>query len=69
MEGRYKSLGGNRYAQVFANKSFYAAAYPMEKKSLAGKLLREFIRNFGVMDRLVCDGSKDQTSNGTDFMK
>ena len=41
----------------------------MDKKSLAGQGLREFIGNFGVMDRQFCDGSKEQTQKGTDFMK
>ena len=41
----------------------------MEKNSISGQGLREFIRNFGVIDRLVCEGSKDQTSKGTDFIK
>ena len=55
MTGRYKLLNGNLYAQVFADDSFFDAAYPMEKKSIAGQGLREFIRNFGVMDSLVYD--------------
>ena len=55
MAGRYKFLNINCYAQVFANYYFFDAAYPMEKKSLAGQGLREFIRNFGVMERLVYD--------------
>ena len=67
--GRYNSLDNNCNPQVFYNDYLFAAAYPMEKKSLAGQGLREFISDFGVMDRLVCDGSKDQTSKGTDFMK
>ena len=41
----------------------------MEKKSLARQVLREFIGNFGVMDRLFCGGSNKKTSMGTDFMK
>ena len=41
----------------------------MEKNILAGQGPMEFIVNFGVMDRLVCNGSKVQTSKGTDFMK
>ena len=31
--------------------------------------MREFIVNLGVMDRLVCNRSKEQTSWGTYFMK
>ena len=69
MEGWYNSLEGKRYAQVFTNYYFFAATYPMDKKSLAGQGMTEFIGDFGVMDRLVCDGSKEQTSKGTNFMK
>ena len=58
IEGPYKSLDSNRYAQLFANDSFFTAAYPMANKSLAGQGLREFISDFGVMDHLVCGGSK-----------
>ena len=36
LAGKYKSLEVNRYAQVFTNDYFFAAAYLMEKKSLAG---------------------------------
>ena len=69
MLGRYNSFDGNNYAQVFANNSFFAATYPMDKKSLAGQGLRDFIDDFEVMDRLVCNGSNEKTSKGTDFMK
>ena len=41
----------------------------MEKKSLSGKGLMDFIADFGVMDRLVCDVSKEHTANMTDIMK
>ena len=69
MAGRYNSLDINRYAQVLSNNYFFAAAYPMEKRSLSGQVLRELISDFGVMDRLVFDGSKEQNSKGMDFMK
>ena len=69
MAVRYKYLDGNRYAKVFDNYFFFAAAYTMENKSLAGQGLRDFIINFGVMDRLVCNRPKKHTSKGTYFMK
>ena len=50
MHGHFKSLDGNRYAQVFATEDFFAAAYPMEAKSMAGDALKEFITEFGVPD-------------------
>ena len=37
MIGRYKSLEGNRYAQVSTKNSFCATAYPMEKNSIEGQ--------------------------------
>ena len=67
--GWYKSLDKNCYAQVFSNDSLFAAAYTMDKKSLAGQELEEFITNFGIMDRLACNISKEHTSKGTGFMK
>ena len=43
MHGHLKSLDGNRYTQVFATEDFFAAAYSMEAKSMAGDALKEFI--------------------------
>ena len=47
----YKSLDGNHYAQLFSKDSFFADAYPMDKNSLAGQGLRDFIDNFGGYGR------------------
>ena len=58
MNGRYKSLAGNKHAQIFSNESFFATAYPMEHKSSAGQALKQFISDFGIPDRLVCDGTR-----------
>lgn len=68
-DGRYTSIDGNRYAQVFANQFFFIQAYPMAKKSLAGDALKQFISDYGVPDRLVVDGSKEQMKKGTTFYK
>ena len=55
---------------MFANESFFAKAYPMEKKSFAGAVLWQFIHDFGVPEQLTFDGSMEQTKpNKTDFMK
>jgi hypothetical protein len=67
--GKYKSVTNNTCAQLFANESFFAKAYPMEKKSLAGAALRQFIRDFGVPEQLTFDGSGEQTGHKTEFMK
>ena len=67
MNGRYKSLDGNKHAQIFANESFFAAAYPMEHKSSAGQALKQFISDFGIPDKLVCDGAAEQVGKRTEF--
>jgi hypothetical protein len=69
MDGRCKSLDGNRYAQIMANKDYFAVAYPMSKKSEAGKSLRRFIHDFGRPERLTFDGSQEQCGRKTDFMR
>ena len=40
MHGHFKSLDGNKYAQIFATEDYFAAAYPMESKALAGDALK-----------------------------
>jgi hypothetical protein len=69
MDGRVKSLDGNQYAQVFSNGGFFAEVYPMARKADAGLALKSFIMEFGVPDDLTIDGSKEQNSKGTQFMK
>ena len=69
MDGRCKSLDGNKYAQVFANKSYFAKLYPMDSKSKAGDALKVFCQEFGVPEKLTFDGSKEQGSKDTTFMK
>ena len=65
MHGHYKSLDGNWYAQVFATEDFFAAAYPMEAKSMDGDTLKEFITDFGVPEKIVMDGAAEQTGRKT----
>ena len=38
------------------------------QKGLAGDALKQFITDFGVPDKIICDGSKEQTKRGTTFM-
>jgi hypothetical protein len=47
MDGRCRSINGNRYAQVFANKDFFATAFPLPTKSGPGDALRQFISECG----------------------
>ena len=68
MDGRVKSLMGNRYAQVFAHKQYFSKIYPMEKKSDAGSALKLFCQEFGAPEHLTFDGSKEQTLKRTPFM-
>ena len=65
MHGHFKSLDGNQYVQVFATDDFFAAAYPMESKSMTGDALKEFITNFGVPNKIVMDGAAEQTGRKT----
>ena len=67
MGGWHKSLDGNKYAQVFVNDSFFAVSYPMDKKNSAGQALKQFIADFGVPDRIICDGSGEQMGKRTEF--
>ena len=60
LHGHFKSLDGNKYAQIFATEDFFAAAYPMETKAMAGDALKEFISDFGVPDKIVMDGVGEQ---------
>lgn len=69
MDGRCKTLDGNRYAQVFANKAYFSRIYPMSSKKQAGDALRLFCQEFGVPERLTFDGSKEQNGKNTQFMK
>ncbi|KAI2499334.1 Reverse transcriptase (RNA-dependent DNA polymerase) [Fragilaria crotonensis] len=69
MDGRCKSTNGNRYAQVFANKDFFAIAFPLAAKSGAGDALRQFIGEYGRPERLTFDGSQEQCGRKTEFMK
>ena len=57
MNGQYKSLNGNKH--VFADESFFTAAYPMEKKATTGQALKQFIADFGIPDWLVYDGAAE----------
>jgi len=69
LDGRVTSKDGNWYGQVFANRGYFATIYPMDTKRKAGDALRTFCQEFGVPDRLTCDGSKEQTGKKTEFMQ
>ena len=69
LDGRTRSILGNRYGQVFATKDFFCEIYPIEKKNKAGDALKLFISDYGVMEFLTFDGSKEQTKPKTEFMR
>jgi hypothetical protein len=43
MDGRVKSLDGNRHAQVFSNGTYFAEVCPMQRKAQAGEALKTFV--------------------------
>ena len=67
MDMRCKSIHGQRYCQIFANKEFFAAAYPIEKKSDAHEPIELFVRDYGAMDLLISDGGAEQVGRHTQF--
>ena len=69
MHGHFKSLDGNRYAQIFATEDYFAAAYPMESKAPAGDALNGFITDYGMTDEIIMDGAGEQTGKRSTFME
>ena len=69
MHGHFKSLDRNKHAQIFATEDYFAAAYPMESKALAGDALKEFITDYGVPDKIIMDGVGEQTGQRSTFME
>ena len=67
--GKCKSITNNTCAQIFANEAYFVKAYPMEKRSMAGLALRQFIRDYGVPEQLTSDGAAEQTGPKTEFMQ
>jgi hypothetical protein len=67
--GKCKSISNNTCAQIFANESYFVKAYPMALKSDAGLALRQFIRDYGIPERLTSDGSGEQTGSKTEFIR
>jgi len=69
VDGHTKSLDGNRYGQIFANKQYFSKIYPMDSKGKSGDALKVFCRKFGIPEHLTFDGSREQCCKGTEFMK
>ena len=58
MDGKCKSLDGNKYSQVFTNKEYFSKVYPLDSKSKDGDSLIVFCQEYGVPEKLTFDGSK-----------
>ena len=69
MHSHFKSLDGNKYAQIFATEDYFAAAYPMESKALTSDALKEFIADYSVPDKIIMDGAGEQTGKRSTFME
>ena len=54
---------------MFSNGAYFSEIYPMDKKADAGQALKIFVMKLGVPEYLNVNGSKQQNSPGTDFMK
>jgi hypothetical protein len=67
MDLRCRSIHGERYCQVFANKEFFAVAYPIEKKADAHGPIDHFVRDFGAMETLISDGASEQVGKHSIF--
>ncbi len=55
-----KSLRGNTCAQIFVSDKDFIALYPMKKEAEYFLALKEFSKDVGAPDVLVCDLAKTQ---------
>jgi hypothetical protein len=67
MDMRCKSIHGERYSQVFANKDFFAAAYPIQRKGDAHEPVDLFVNEYGAMETLISDGAHEQVGRHSEF--
>jgi hypothetical protein len=67
MDVRCDSTHDERCCQVFANKDFFAAACPMEKKGGAHEPVNLFVQDHGAPDTLISDGAKEQVGRNSKF--
>jgi hypothetical protein len=69
MDMRCSSIHNERYCQVFANKDFFAAAYPIPTKSACHEALDDFVNEYGAMDLLISDGAAEQCGAHSEFQR
>jgi hypothetical protein len=67
MDMRCKSIHGERYSQVFANKDFFAAAYPIQRKGDAHEPVDLFVNEYGAKKILISDGAQEQVRKHSEF--
>jgi len=67
MDARVSSIHGDRYCQIFASKEFFVEAYPIQRKADCHEALDRFIKEYGIPDQLIMDGSGEQTGKSTQF--
>jgi hypothetical protein len=65
MHGRCKSVRGNHYSQIFGNKDFFVAAYPMRSKKEIPETVKKFFKDYGVPDTMIFDSEGSQRSEAT----
>ena len=54
---------------MFSNGTYFAEIHPMFNKSDMVQALKTIVTELGVPEELAVDGSKEDTSPGTEFMK
>ena len=54
---------------MFSNRKYFDEIYPMDKKTNTGQALTTVVVELVVPEELKVDGSKEQNSSGTEFMK
>ena len=52
---------------LYANKMFFAEAYPIPRKSDCHQTLDSFVNDNGAMDPLISNGSAEQCGLRTEF--
>jgi hypothetical protein len=65
MDPRCEGLHGDKYCQVFGNKSMFCEAYPIPSKGSCHEALKIFLKEYGAPDTIITNGSKEQTSKRT----
>ena len=61
LESGIASHRGNNYVQVFTHHNTWCKAYPMKTKGQTHKALSLLFAQEGVPNKMIMDGSKEQT--------